>query len=289
MRLEGRSCIITGASGGLGSYLAGKFWQEGASLLLTGRDSEALEARRETLLPTRCSRQKVITVPGDLAKPGMVLALITRAKSEFESLTILVNNAAVQGPIGPLWENNPEEWEYTIRVDLLAPAALCSHVLPWMISKGHGKIINISGGGAAAPRAWLSSYAAAKSALVRLTETLAQETLGTGVDINALAPGVLDTEMTRETLKAGPLRVGPSEYENIKQQTTSGATALERAAELATFLGSTESDGITGRLISAMWDNWRELSVHRAELQGSDVYTLRRIVPTDRALGWNGR
>jgi len=283
MRLEGRSCIITGASGGLGSYLAGKFWEE------TGRDPEALEARRETLLPTRCSRQKVVTIPGDLAKPGMVLALITRAKSEFESLTILVNNAAVQGPIGPLWENNPEEWEYTIRVDLLVPAALCSHVLPWMISNGHGKIINISGGGAAAPRAWFSAYAAAKSALVRLTETLAQETLGTGVDINALAPGVLDTEMTRETLKAGPLRVGPSEYENIKQQTTSGATALERAAELATFLASTESDGITGRLISAVWDNWRELPVHRAELQGSDVYTLRRIVPTDRALGWNGR
>lgn len=289
MKLEGRTCIVTGASGGFGSHVAAKLWQEGASLLLTGRRAEALKEVASSLPAASCAGQKVVTFPGDLADQSVALKLVARAKEEFADLTILVNNAALQGPIGPIWENNFQQWEETIRLDLLAPATLCALVLPWMLSKSYGKIINISGGGATAGRPRFSAYSAAKAGLVRLTETLAQEVGSAGVDVNAIAPGVMPTKMATQVLEAGPGRAGSSEYEKIEEQIKTGDTAFHKAADLAAFLASSESDGITGRLISAVWDRWQDLPQHKAELQKSDIYTLRRIVPDDRGLDWNDR
>ena len=240
MKLSGKTCLLTGAPGGLGSRLAIRLWKEGASLLLTGRKPEALTALADSLPAALCPGQKLLTLPAD-----------SMAKENFDSLSILVNNVAMQGPIGPLWKNSPEEWERTIRVDLLAPAQLCAQAIPWMISRGSGKIINVSGGGAAAPRAYFSAYACAKAALVRLTETVAQENKANGIDINAVAPGVLNTNMTKQILAAGPENAGPSEYGKLQDQEGT-ERAFDRAADLVTFLASSESDGITGRIISAV-------------------------------------
>ena len=96
------------------------------------------------------------------------------------------------------------------------------------------------------------------------------------------------TGMSKEVLTAERERVGPAEYENVRRQGKEDATPFQRAGDLATFLASSESDGITGRLISAVWDGWRELPQHKAELRETDIYTLRRIVPKDRGLDWNG-
>jgi NAD(P)-dependent dehydrogenase (short-subunit alcohol dehydrogenase family) len=200
-----------------------------------------------------------------------------------------VNNAAIQGPIGPIWENSPADWEEAIKLDLYVPAMLCALVLPWMLSKSYGKIINISGGGATAGRARFSAYSAAKAGLVRLTETLAQELYRSGVDINAIAPGVMPTQMLQEILSAGSDRAGAVEYEKIQKQVQSGDAAFGKAVDLATFLACPVSDGITGRLISAVWDRWQDLPQHKSELQETDIYALRRIVPKDRGLDWDDR
>jgi NAD(P)-dependent dehydrogenase (short-subunit alcohol dehydrogenase family) len=289
MKLEGRTCIVTGASGGLGSHLVVRFWQEGASLLLTGRNTNSINGLARSLPPAPCSGQKLVTFPVDLAEPNAAKNLLARAKDEFASLTILVNNAAIQGPIGPIWENNLQEWEDTIRLNLLAPARLCALALPWMLANSYGKIMNISGGGSTAGRPRFSAYSAAKAGLVRLTETLAQEVGAAGVDVNAIAPGTMFTQMTKQILDAGSDRVGASEYEKIQEQAKAGDAAFHRAADLATFLASSESDGITGRLISAVWDRWQDLAQRKAELKEGDVYTLRRIVPKDRGLDWNNK
>jgi NAD(P)-dependent dehydrogenase (short-subunit alcohol dehydrogenase family) len=131
----------------------------------------------------------------------------------------------------------------------------------------------------------LSAYAASKAAVVRFTETLAVELRGAHVDVNALAPGALNTRMLDEVLQAGPERVGEAHYKRALQQQQSGGVPLARGADLAVFLGSAASDGITGKLLSAVWDPWAQLPAHRAELD-SDVYTLRRIVPADRGMDW---
>ena len=124
--------------------------------------------------------------------------------------------------------------------------------------------------------------------MVRFAETLAEELRAHGVDVNAVAPGALNTGMLDEVLSAGPERVGQAYYQQALEQQRSGGVPLERGAELAVWLASASSDGFTAKLVSAVWDPWRELSEHRDEL-ASDVYTLRRILPSDRGFDWGER
>jgi 3-oxoacyl-[acyl-carrier protein] reductase len=231
--------------------------------------------------------QKIVVAVCDFRTPGSVSALVAKAADAFGSLTVLVNNAAALGPIGPLWENDMETWEQTIRVNLTVPAALCALVIPWMQKHNYGKIVNLSGGGATGPRPRFSAYATAKAGLVRLTEVLARETRQMNIDVNCIAPGVMKTGMLEAILAAGPDRVGAGEYAQVQRSAKQTDRTLERAAELAAFLASSESDGITGRLISAVWDPWETLPGRRAILDQTDIYTLRRIVPKDRGLNWD--
>lgn len=205
--------------------------------------------------------------------------------SALGGITILVSNAGVQGPKGALEAVDWREWVRTIEINLLGSVLVARSLIEHFKQRGYGKIVQLSGGGATAPMPSLSAYAASKSAVVRFAETLAVELRGHGVDVNALAPGALNTRMLDEVLEAGPHRIEPAYYERALQQQKSGGVPLARGAALAVFLGSAGSDGISGKLISAVWDPWTELSEHRDDLSG-DVYTLRRIIPADRGLGW---
>jgi len=132
----------------------------------------------------------------------------------------------------------------------------------------------------------LSAYAASKAAVVRFTETLAVECAGADIDVNAVAPGAMNTRMLDQVLAAGPERIGEALYERVLQQKANGGAPPERAADLCVFLLSSRSDGIRGKLISAVWDPWETLAERRRELGETDVYTLRRIVPGDRGMDW---
>jgi 3-oxoacyl-[acyl-carrier protein] reductase len=178
------------------------------------------------------------------------------------------------------------EWVRAIEINLYGSVLPIRAVLPHFKARRRGKIVQVSGGGATTPLPRISAYAAAKAAVVRLAESVAQEVAEFGIDVNAIAPGALDTRLLDEVLAAGPGRVGRAFYDRMVQFKAGGATPLEVGAALAVFLGSPQSDGITGRLISAPWDPWRDLPSHRDELARSDVYTLRRIVPRDRGMSW---
>jgi 3-oxoacyl-[acyl-carrier protein] reductase len=286
MRLRDRTCIVTGATRGLGKQIASRFWREGASLFLAGRDAAALHSMAESLPSTGHSHQKLVVFTSDLSVPAAAPALMSKVVAEFDAVTALVNNAAMLGPIGPLWENNFALWEETIRVNLLAPAALCALVIPRMQQQGYGKIVNLSGGGATGPRPYFSAYAAAKVGLVRLTEVLAHETRNLHIDVNCIAPGVMATGMLEEIKAAGPNRAGSQEFAQVQRHAGDSIEAMERAARLTEFLVSADSDGISGRLISAVWDPWEGLPGRRELLRETDIYTLRRIVPKDRGLDW---
>jgi NAD(P)-dependent dehydrogenase (short-subunit alcohol dehydrogenase family) len=122
---------------------------------------------------------------------------------------------------------------------------------------------------------------------VRFTETIALEAAGENIDINAVGPGPLNTRLLDEVLTAGPEKVGAAFYQKAVQQKADGGAPLGKGADLCVFLLSAESDGISGRLISAIWDPWPSLPKRREELAKSDIYTLRRIVPKDRGLDWS--
>ena len=142
------------------------------------------------------------------------------------------------------------------------------------------------GGGATNPLPPLSAYAASKAAVVRFAETLAEEVRSYYIDVNSIAPGALNTRLLDEVIEAGPEKVGAAFYERSLQQKNKGGVPPEKGAVLALFLASGASDGITGKLISAVWDPWNEFAKHLEELQKTDIYTLRRIVPKDRGMEW---
>ena len=222
----------------------------------------------------------------DVSVPDEVRRLVDTALAELGGLDVLVCNAGIYGPKGPLQDVDWTEWSDAIGVNLMGVALACRAVLPHFLQRRCGKILVLSGGGASKPLPYLSGYAASKAAVVRLAETLADEVRESGIDVNAIAPGALNTRLLDEVLEAGPEKVGPTFYEQAVKQKEQGGTAMELGASLCVFLASSAGDGITGKLISAVWDPWRTLPEHLDDLRDSDIYTLRRIVPKDRGKDW---
>jgi 3-oxoacyl-[acyl-carrier protein] reductase len=285
--LQGRKAVITGANRGLGLEIARHYVRAGASVLLTARDGKLLEQVREALLPLAKDGQPVDILPGDVADELHCKEAASRLSALPGNELILVNNAGVYGPKGLIEDVDWAEWEQAIRINLLGTVLMCRVVIPMMRKASYGKIVNLSGGGATNPLPRISAYAASKAAVVRMTDTLAEELKDANVDVNAIAPGALNTRLLDEVLDAGPDKVGKQFYERSLKQRDQGGAPIERGAELAVFLGSKESDGVTGRLISAVWDRWEEFPKWREQMMKSDVYTIRRIVAKDRGFDWD--
>ena len=152
-----------------------------------------------------------------------------------------------------------------------------------------GKIIQLSGGGATNPMPNLTAYAVSKVAIVRFVESVALEVKEYNIFINAIAPGPLNTRLLDEILEAGPDKVGQNFYNKSLMQREKGGASLQNAIDLSMFLSSNSSDGITGKLISAIWDNWQDWNQHLDELNNSDIYSLRRITGKDRGFDWGDK
>ena len=284
--LQGRIAIITGASQGLGLAIAMQYVAAGASVIICARDEGLLSEAADVLMRSASNDQVIFHMVADVAESEAVDALVDFAIDKMGRIDILVNNAGIYGPKGPTDSIDWVQWVQAINVNLLGSVLMCRAVIPHMKRQGYGKIVQLSGGGATNPLPNLSSYAVSKAGIVRFIETLAIEAAEYGIDANAIAPGALNTRMLDEILASDSETVGKEFYERALQQKASGGAGLEKGASLAVFLGSAASDGITGKLISAIWDPWEELDRYKADLEDSDIYTLRRIVPSDRGLDW---
>jgi NAD(P)-dependent dehydrogenase (short-subunit alcohol dehydrogenase family) len=287
MKLAQRNAIVTGGSHGLGRAIVEAFVREGANVLLCAREEQAaadLAERLQSHAPL--AGQRVMAQRCDVSLEADVESLFGVADEVFGPLHALVNNAGIYGPKGPTDAVSFEEWRRCVDINLYGTLLPCRAAMPRFKAAGYGKIVNLSGGGATNPMPNISAYAASKAAVVRLTETLALELQAHHVDVNAVAPGALNTRLLEEVLEAGPDKVGADFYEKSLKQAKEGGVPLEMGAELCVYLASAQSDGITGKLLSAKWDPWPTLHERIAELNSSDIYALRRITPEDRGRNW---
>jgi 3-oxoacyl-[acyl-carrier protein] reductase len=287
--LQGKVAVVTGANQGLGLEIARRYAALGASLVLCARDSGSLEQARTRLQVHERDGQGIDAITADVSSRSDVDRLVAHALARFGKIDVLVNNAGIYGPKGAIEDVDWGEWVRAIEINLLGSVLMARAVVPAMKARRTGKIIQLSGGGATNPLPRISAYAASKAAVVRFAETLAEELRDFGIDVNSIAPGALNTRMLDEILAAGPDRVGAAFFDRAVKQKQSGGSGLEQGAALAVFLASDASNGITGKLISALWDNWEGWPEHVAELAASDIYTLRRIAGRDRGFAWGDK
>jgi 3-oxoacyl-[acyl-carrier protein] reductase len=275
--------VLTGSSTGIGRALAERLLSRGHHVWgLARSDQSDFAASHPNFHHTRC----------DVADYSAVAAAASAVAATWPHLDALICAAGLQGEIAPALTADPARWSATVRANLDGTYFPIRALAPLLTSPSptasRKKIVCFSGGGATKPRTNFSAYGVAKTGIVRLVETIADESRDLPLDINALAPGAINTRLTEEVLALGPSVVGAAEFAAAQKQKAATADAsaatLTRALDCVEWLLSPASDGITGRLLSAPWDPWPTLGDHRATLATSDVYTLRRIVPEDRNL-----
>ena len=274
MKLDGQIAVITGSGRGIGRAIALAYAREGAKLALAARSETELQ---ETVSAVSELGAEAIAVRTDVTSQEDTERLAHRVVERFGRIDVLVNNAGNSGPVGPLHVNDIADWVNTINVNLTGTFLVCRAVIPVMLERSGGKIINLSGAGATNAWSNMSAYCSSKAAVVRLTEVLAQELDGKGITVNALGPGSVHTSMwdrmTEQAAQAGADFI----HELGLRVTSGGGASIDECAELAVWLASSESGELTGRLISASTDDFRGLPPRIAEIMAGDAYTLRRV------------
>jgi len=274
MKLSNKIAIITGAGRGIGRAIAIAFAKEGAKVSLVARTVSELE---ETAQLIEEYGSTSLVIPTDVTQPSSVASMVQETVSQYGRVDILVNNAGVPGPIGALQNNKIDDWIKTIQVNVIGPYLCCKSVVPLMANQGGGKIINLAGAGANNAWANLSAYCTSKAGVVRMTEVLALELENKNIQVNALGPGSIHTRMWEE-LRNGAEAANATKIQEIGDRVLSGGGAsLENPAELAVFLASDDSGKLSGRLISAVTDDFNNIAAKIPEIMESEAFTLRRL------------
>ena len=272
-RLDGRIALITGAGRGIGRAIALAYAAEGAKLVLAARTGAELRETADSI--TGRFGSDVSTIIADVTHRKQVDAALAHTLERHGAIDVLVNNAGNIGPVGRLWDNDADDWARTVSVHLMGTFYGCRAAVPAMRERGSGRIVNMSGVGG--PN--MSSYDAAKSAIVNLTENLALELADTPITVNAISPGSIHTRMWEETRDLA-LAIGDmATYERGVQVTSGEGASIERAAELAVFLGSDDCGAMSGRLVRAFADRFEEFPRQVDEIMASEAYLMRRVDP----------
>ena len=260
--------LITGVSGGIGLYLVRAF-----------RGEEVWGLARRNPPAKVCSNFSAC----DVSQWRAVEGVATEVRATWKHLDAIIHCAGTQGAVGEAMTVDPTEWANTVRSNIEGAYFILRAFFPLLGStQSRSKVILFSGGGASKPRPNFSAYGCAKTALVRLVETLAEEWKQFPIDINIVAPGAINTAMTREVISLGPAKSGREEYARATKQLDSGGDSIENVEVMIRFLLSRQSDGITGRFLSAQWDRIEQLLPARDSLAMSDLYTLRRVASGGR-------
>ncbi len=271
--------VLTGSSTGIGRALASRLLAQGHRVwgLARSDQSDFSAQHPDTFFASRC----------DTADWAQVQAAASSVAAAWPHLDGLICCAGLQGEIGPAITADPAKWSATVRANLDGTffPIRAFHALLARAPR-RAKVVAFSGGGATKPRVNFSAYGVAKTGVVRLIETLAEELRDQPIDLNSIAPGAINTRLTDEVIALGPTVAGAAEYAAAVKQKASGGASLDKALGLVEWLLSPASDGVSGRLLAAPWDPWATLDRHAPALAKSDIYTLRRIVPEERSLNF---
>jgi len=273
--MRGRLVVITGSGRGIGRAIAQECARNGARLILASRTLAELE--QSAALVRKAEPGAVVTIAQcDVSSREQVQDLFAKARHEHGPVFAVVCAAGILGEPGLLEDSNLAVWEKTIQINLLGSVYCAHYAIPQMKQLGEGRLVFFSGGGQG-PQARRTAYVASKGAIWRLTESLGAELLESKIYVNAIAPGPVNTKFLEDLLLAGEKRVGKAEYQNALQQKADGGTAPDFAARLTTWLLSDESRGLSGKVLSARWDDFRSFRELPA-LTSSDIFTFKRVI-----------
>ena len=271
--LKNKKIVVTGGSMGIGLAVAQKCAIEGASLTLIARHEDDLKNAINNISHNGQSHTYYCV---DVSQPSQVAELAAALCKKHAHIDGLVNCAGIYGPIGKLDDIDPADFANTIRINLLGTFYMCHYLLPLLRKSTKAKIVNYAGGGAAGPFPNFSAYSVSKVGIVRLTENIAIELKEYSIDVNVVAPGFVITRLHHETIKAGK-KAGEGFLKKTLEQIDKGGVSADIAAKLTIFLLSQQSDGLTGKFISAPWDPWEKADFVSRLKANNDLAILRRI------------
>jgi NAD(P)-dependent dehydrogenase (short-subunit alcohol dehydrogenase family) len=209
---------------------------------------------------------KILAVPADVSNPGDVRAMVAQVERDLGPVELLINNAGIGGPLGSFLNGDSDSWWRTLEVNLRGPYLCCREVLPGMIARGAGRIINVASGAGTYPIPGMSAYVASKTALIRLSEQLALEMKPHGISVFPIRPGVVRTALVEQARKEIP---------QIQRILNEGHDVTpEAVGDLILFLASGRADRLSGRLFSVT-ENLEEIVRRAAEVEAGDLYVLR--------------
>jgi 3-oxoacyl-[acyl-carrier protein] reductase len=244
MKLKGKVAIITGAGRGLGRASAIEMAREGAHLVILSRTTRQIKATSRMIERVG---GKALSQKADISRLKDVEEAVDKAHSHFGKIDILMNNAAVTGPVKPLYKVDGGDWNTCMDINLTGYFLFSKAVIPHMIHQNKGKIINVTSGLGAMAMPLFGGYSIAKAGVIHLTKILAAELKAHNIQVNGLDPGVMDTRMQEELRNLGPEVLGDKTYAEFSGLKERGLLKPpERVAKLAVFLASGESDSITG-------------------------------------------
>lgn len=251
MELNGKTALITGAARGIGKAIALRFAQEGAKIALNDINKESLQDTAREI--KKVSRERVVYERADISKSKEVKELTQYVTEELGVIDILINNAAISR-IVPFLDTSEKLWDRTMEVNLKGAFLCCQAVVPGMIKKGKGKIINMSSQSGKRGSKWHAAYCVSKFGIIGLTQSLALELAPYRINVNAVCPGVVFTPLWEEQAADQARRKGIEEKEVKKDLLKNIPLARlgtpEDVANLVLFLASSRSDYITGQAIN---------------------------------------
>jgi len=268
-RLQGQVAIVTGGGRGIGREICSAFAAEGARVAVVSRTQEQVA---ETVRRIAGEGGTAVGIGADVTDLAAVESMVDRVLGELGPVDLLMNNAGSNAALAPVTEADPVAWWRDVTVNLLGPFHASRAVLPGMLARGRGRIINMAGGGMATPVACLSGYGSSKAGLMRFTETLDREVWERGVKVFAMSPGLVRTEMNLALVRSGALeRWGKPTYDRLEQGQHVPPTM---AARLAVEIASGRLDELHGRWFGAGEDLEKILS-QKDRILAEDLRTLR--------------
>jgi NAD(P)-dependent dehydrogenase (short-subunit alcohol dehydrogenase family) len=243
-RLQGKRAIITGAGSGIGRATARLFAAEGASVLVVDRNAEGVEA---TAAEINAKGSKAIAVAADAGSEADVAAFIDKAVQAFGGLDVLYANAGISGGWTPLLEQTAEMWQEILRINLIGPFLAIKHAAPIMTKQGSGSIICTASVAGLRANAGGSPYSASKAGVISLVQTSANAFYGTGVRVNAVCPGLIETGMTAPIFEGARARGNEGKIGQLNPLKRGGQP--EEIAAVVAFLASDEASYVNGQAV----------------------------------------